>query len=169
MLSKLVRPTASNADSTRLQGHILPVPLTTPSTSSQASSASSQPLTKKARVTPSTPSQASSALQPNAESVRAVASDFFLNNKLSAKDVSRMVRGAHTSGAEGVQDLAKFHLPKNLARDLLNTLLKGTAIPELFHYSIRSWDPDTQEQVMADLPFLLPHELLHSMKIKCLQ
>jgi hypothetical protein len=95
-----------------------------------------------------------------------VAADFFLNNKLSAKDVSRIVRGAHTSGAEGVADLAKFHLRKNLARDLLSTLLKGTAIPELFQYSIRSWDPDTQEQVMADLPFLLPHELLHSMKDK---
>ena len=115
-------------------------------------------------------SSSSRSLGPPAESIRQVAADMFLENKLSAVDVSRLARSSKHSGAQGVDDLASAGAhgtnSKNLARDILRTLLKDTIMPSLFWYDVRGWDPENKVPTTVSLPFLLPHEILHSLGSK---
>ncbi len=87
-----------------------------------------------------------------------------------AVDVSRIARSSTSSGAKGVEDLAAAGHhgtnPKNLARDLLRTLVRGSNVPKLFWHEVRGWDPVNKEQTTVSLQFLLPHEVLHSFTSK---
>jgi len=111
-------------------------------------------------------SSSSSSAPPAVETIRHVAAEIFLENKMSAVDVSRLARSSKHSGAQGIDDLASAGAhgtnPKNLARDLLSKLLKGTTVPPLFWHEVRGWDPVNKAQEMVSLPFLLPHEVIHS-------
>ena len=124
---------------------------------------------KPNRVEKPNPSSSSTAPAPeHQEDIRTVAADLFLDNKLSAKDVSRVATSAQRCGASGIDDIASAgkhgELPKNLARDILRKLLKGTTMPDLFWCPITGWDPKTKEKTSINIPFLLPHEVLHSMR-----
>ena len=70
------------------------------------------------------------------ERLRDVTKEFFLENKLSARDIAKMSRGGMNSGAEHVEDLARSgargRQPQNCARDLMRKFLKETDMPPLF-------------------------------------
>ena len=86
----------------------------------------------KRRLEPSAlePSAVASTSQ-NEETFNDVLKDTFLSNKLSAKDVARLARSGKSGGNDeaGVASMAKAgnwgKAPKNLARDLLRSALRG--------------------------------------------
>ena len=72
------------------------------------------------------------------------------------------------SYTEGAKSAAKFARsgawgsnPKNLARDMMEAVLKDVGMPELFWHKIPTWNHATRQQELTWHPFLLPHELLH--------
>lgn len=101
------------------------------------------------------------------ETVGQVIGEMFLSNKLGGPDVARLARGALQSEAKDVERLAAVggsgSNPKNLARDILRLLLKGSPIPPLFWHPIRVWDPIEQKQETVKMPFNLPHKVLSAM------
>ena len=93
----------------------------------------------------------------------------FLRNRNSGKDIQRMAELSTRAGAGGVGDLAKAgasgRQQGNLSRDLLKKLSKDSFLPELYWASIPCRNPATGVKKEAtQLPFLLPHEVLWSLK-----
>ena len=64
------------------------------------------------------------------EKMREVTKEFFLENKLCARDIAKLSRGGVNSGADDVGDLAKAgakgRQPQNAARDLTQTCLHSS-------------------------------------------
>lgn len=120
----------------------------------------------KPKAAPASSSSSSSSSGIGQEAMRDVAKEFFLENKLSGRDIAKMGRGAYNSGASGVDAVARAGgtgtNPRNAPRDLLRHFLKGTDMPALYNHPIPVWNPDTNTQVIADIPFLLPHHVIHS-------
>ena len=89
---------------------------------------------------------------------------FFLTNKLSAFETHVLASSAQNAGAVGVEDLSKAGAsgaqPKNLARDIMRSLLKNVSLPEVYWAEIPVLDPDTDTEKQVSFPFLLPHEVL---------
>lgn len=112
-------------------------------------------------------SSSASSSSSAAETVKDVLADFYLSNKLSAKDFQRSALAAHNSGASGIEDIAKCGNSgkafKNLARDVMRNLLKQCSIPELFWWPVDVWDKTLNKRKEIQYPFLLPHEMLHSL------
>ena len=52
---------------------------------------------------------------------------------------------------------------KNLRRSLNRKFLKGTKWPQLYTQNVRLWDPQTEEEIIGPLSFLLPHELIDTL------
>jgi len=104
---------------------------------------------------------------PTGLEFRSVLKEIFISNKLSSLDVFRCASSAQTAGAQGVSDLSRAGhsgaAPKNLARDLMRSMLKGCCVPELFWWQIPLWDVEEQKQTMSWHSFLLPHEMVHWM------
>ena len=100
------------------------------------------------------------------ETMREVTKGFFLESKLSGRDIAALARGARNSGAGDVNDLAKVGAggrhPQNAARNLMRALLKETDMPPLFHHPVKLWNKETNQQDMITIPFLLPHQVLAS-------
>ncbi len=94
--------------------------------------------------------------------------DIFLSNKLSAPDIHNVIAGASASGASGVADLAaaghRGTVKRNLSRDLMRKFLKNTSAPPLYSAKIKLWDVEAQTRVEGELPFLLPHEMMYTLK-----
>ena len=93
-------------------------------------------------------------------------SKLFLKNKCSGLEAQGLCESAHLSGAAGVDDLASAGAsgqhPKNIIRDLMRRLLKGSSCPKPYWAKIPCKSPATGEpKVMTWLPFLLVHEWLH--------
>lgn len=113
------------------------------------------------------PSSSSSNAGVPQEPVSKVIGEMFLGNKLSAVDCARLARGARTSEAKGVSEMAAIGAngchPKNFARDLMHQLLKDCPAANLFWYSVRVWNPAQQITETVKLPFLLPHRQLAAM------
>lgn len=142
----------------RPHAHIKKVRLKTPCLSGKISSGGSSSSTQRKSIGVSTDSQD--------DALRHVLADIFLTNKLSALDTFRLARGAMISGSSDVGDLAKVgaggkHV-KNLARDLMSALLKDCVLPDIFWWRIPVWDLAADCQTMVELPFLLPHEYIHT-------
>ena len=108
----------------------------------------------------------SSSMGPDA-SLRHIAAELFLDNKLSAVDISRIAISGQASGAAHMADLAaagsKGSNPKNLARDILGKLVKGCSLPDIFTFPISGWNHKQNQAEIVELAFLLPHEILASM------
>jgi hypothetical protein len=67
------------------------------------------------------------------------------------------------AGARGVEKLARGKVShKHSSRDLLNRMQKDSKWPPLYYGKVRVWDIKTNEKTTVDLPFFLPHELIHS-------
>ena len=100
------------------------------------------------------------------ERLRDVTKGFFLENKLSARDIAKMSRGGLNSGAEDVGDLARSgargRQPQNCARDLMRKFLKETDMPPLFWHNVQIWNADSHQPEQVEIPFLLPHQVLAS-------
>jgi hypothetical protein len=96
---------------------------------------------------------------------RTVLGEVFLANKLSAKDTHGLAASAHSEGAVSAAGMAKAGnsglAVKNLARDIMRSLLKGISMPEVFYYPIPIWNSATEVQETVSYPFLLIHEVLH--------
>ena len=97
-------------------------------------------------------------------SLKKSAARLYLEHKLSAKDVSDLARSGASEGASSVSRLARAgnhgKAPKNLARDIMNELLRDVDMPEIFWHKIPSWDIKLRKQVFIDHPFLLVHEMM---------
>lgn len=98
-------------------------------------------------------------------SLREVLGGMFLSNKLSALDVSSISKASYAEGNPLIKAIAKLgnwgKAPKNLARDVMRELLKGIEMPPLFYWKIPLWNPEKLCAEDVDLPFLLPHEMIH--------
>ena len=103
-------------------------------------------------------------------SLKRVISEFFLTNKLSGMDTHRLASGGVHSGATGVSKLAAAgnlgSNPKNLCRDIMRELVRGTSAPPLFWFPIPTWNPQTQSKDETNMPFLAIHQVLHQCKEK---
>ena len=117
----------------------------------------------------SAPSSSSTTFGPRnvgEECLGEVTKGFFLENKLSSRDIATMARGGRNSGASDVGDLAKAGAqgrhPQNAARDLMRKFLKDTIMPELFWHDVSLWNPESMSKDAASLPFILPHHVLAS-------
>ena len=116
---------------------------------------------------PTEPSASSSSARPQnfgQEAFKDVVTGFFLDGKLSGRDVALTARAGQNSGASDVSQLAKAGAggkhPQNACRDLMRQLLKTTSMPELYWQEIPVWDAETGQQEVASMPFLLPHQVL---------
>jgi hypothetical protein len=114
--------------------------------------------------TNSSSSSSSSSSASTSNAFRDSLAQFFLTNKLSAFETHTLASTAQNAGAAGVEDLSKagakgFH-PKNLARDIMRSLLKDVSLPEIYWAEIPVLDPDTDTENPVWFPFLLPHEVL---------
>jgi hypothetical protein len=95
------------------------------------------------------------------QDLRAVVAELYLSGTLNAKQSNRLARAGKVSGAGDVEDLAKagaFGTSKNTSRDLMRSLLRGTHMPPLYYAEIPIWM--NGERSAAELPFLLPHEVV---------
>ncbi len=144
-----------------------------PGHQSSASCSAANPLSSASSSLPASSStdvprlSGSSFKQPLNLGSQAVISDVYLSNKLSAKDVSLLAVSIYRDGNLELKSLASAGNwganPKHLAKAISKRLVKGCLCPEPFWRSIHLWDHAKQSQVMLPCPFLLPHEVLHSL------
>ena len=104
-----------------------------------------------------------------AKRLRSGLQDAFLGNKLSSQDVQFMAEASFDAGLDGFRDLKKAKGKgtqkssiKNMRRATLRAFKKNTAWPGLYTARIRVWNSKTNAEELAPVPFLLPHEILHS-------
>jgi hypothetical protein len=100
-------------------------------------------------------------------SSKKVLGNMFLANKLSAKDVQAIQHANYHEGNDHAWEWAKIgnwgHTPNHFARDLMKSLLRGVQMPEIFLWPIPIWNPDAKQNEIVEIPFLLPHEVIHYM------
>ena len=92
-------------------------------------------------------------------------SELFLKNECSGKQTSSLLRKASLAGASGIADIAKAggsgaH-DRNASRDLMRQLTRGCSLPELYFADIPLWSPSTMALESVQMPFILPHEVIH--------
>ena len=104
---------------------------------------------------------------PPAKRLRQNIADLYLSNDISASRAQELYEDAVAAGTAHVNDLARVgqggRLFKNLARDLKAKLLKGSRWPKPYMAKVRMWDPKRSEEVLSDMAFLLPHEIMWAM------
>lgn len=93
--------------------------------------------------------------------------DLFLSNDISGSRAQSAFEDAADAGLRVFKKLAgSKHAKsrfKNAARNLKRRLLKASKWPDVFKYKVRVFDPKTQTAKQVMVPFLLIHEVLHSM------
>lgn len=101
---------------------------------------------------------------------RKVLKEIFLGNKLSAQDTQRLSMASSLAGAAGVTDFARAGshgtASKNIMRDLMRKITKDSDYPPYYWADIPVYDAKKQQTIIVSLPFLLPHEVLHSLFVK---
>lgn len=119
-------------------------------------------------------SSSSSAAMPKADEIkplRTMVKDFFISNKLSAKEAIQLAGSATAAGAAGSEDIAtaagtvKKHW-KNAHRDLLRRLLRGCDLPLPYYCPVRVKNIVTLASEVVYMPVMLPHEMLQSICAK---
>jgi hypothetical protein len=87
--------------------------------------------------------------------------DFFLRNRLSARETARLASSSTHSGARGVEDFARAgaggKFPGNMARDIMRAVRKGVKWPSPYWVSLPIKDRDGTMS-LERVPVLLPHE-----------
>ena len=95
---------------------------------------------------------------------RANLSDLFLSGDLAAQRAHSLFAAANAAGTHHVTDLAGNKRPDgNSARDLLRRLRKSSHWPPLYWADIPVWLDKKQKEEIVQIPFLLPHEVVHAM------
>lgn len=106
------------------------------------------------------PAAASSAAEPAYDRVLRT---FFIENRLSALEISRLASSGQRAGARGVEDFASIGAsgrhPQNMARDLFRHILRGVTWPAPYWLQVPARNKDGDE-CMAEVPVLLVHECL---------
>ena len=95
------------------------------------------------------------------EDYKSVLRDFFLRNRLSARETFRLASSSTHSGARGVEQFARAgaggKFPGNLARDIMRAVRKGVKWPSPYWVSVPIKDKDCTMS-LESVPVLLPHE-----------
>ena len=101
----------------------------------------------------------------SSRSSRQVLGGMFLENKLSALDISKIQNAQYNEGNNKALQWAKAgnwgNAPKNLCRDVMRSLKRGMQLPSIFYWPVPLWDLQADKQVHVSMPFLLPHEIIH--------
>ena len=96
--------------------------------------------------------------------------NMFLRNEMSSVKCQKIADLATAAGARGVADFqragASGKHPQNLKRDLLRLLLRDCDNPPPYYFACPVKVPGTEEETVADLCCLLPHEVLHGMFLR---
>ena len=93
--------------------------------------------------------------------------DKFLSSKLSGKETRELLEDAHAAGAKHIGDLAKVGRsgarPGNICRDLLRKACRPHRKfwPPFYWAPVTLYDSKKQEEISVNIPFLLPHLVLH--------
>ncbi len=88
--------------------------------------------------------------------------DLYLRNNLSAKQTAGLVRSAHKSGVEGVDDMKKIgkRCPRNAQRDIMRKIKKDITWPEPYMAQIPVKDRKNGKRSLAWFPFILVSQVL---------
>lgn len=89
--------------------------------------------------------------------------DLFLGNDVSATRARDIFEDCDVAGNRGFRKLAKagkHGQNRNVRRDLISTILRGSAWPSSYFAEIRVWDRKQKHIVKVKVPMLLPHEVL---------
>ena len=83
-------------------------------------------------------------------------------NNLSAKQTAGLVRSAHKSGVEGVDDMKKIgkRCPRNAQRDIMRKIKKDITWPEPYMAQIPVKDRKNGKRSLAWFPFILVSQVL---------
>ena len=106
-----------------------------------------------------------------AKRLRSGLHDIFLGNELSASKVHYLAQAGHDARLDHLRDLAlaagrSNKSKKNLHRNMLKAFLKRSQWPGLYYAPVRVWSLKQMREVTVQLPFQLPHELLHALASK---
>ena len=99
---------------------------------------------------------------PSGKRLRRNMADLFLKNSVSATRAASLFSDAAAAGAEGMGDLERVGAPKHHHRNLLKKMLKGSKWPRLHFGSIRVRTRRSEQEEVASVPFLLPHEIVRA-------
>lgn len=93
--------------------------------------------------------------------------DLFLSNDISAARAQSLFDDAASADVRSCKSLAAAgnsgRIPKNMSRDLTRKLLKGSQWPKPYVASVRTWNEKTEQEVISQIPILLPHEVVWRM------
>ena len=93
--------------------------------------------------------------------------DLFLSNEMSANRARQLLEDSVVADTRHAKKLLKVgcsgKYKQNISRDLLRRIKKRSAWPPLYWADIRIFDLKSQQTVTKRFPFLLPHELIHSL------
>ena len=101
---------------------------------------------------------------PPATRLRHNISDLFLSNDITASRAQGLFQDAASSGSAYVGDMQRLGGAKNVHRNLLTKLLKGSKWPKVYYASIPVHNDKTGLTVTRMIPMILPHELLGALK-----
>ena len=97
-----------------------------------------------------------------AKKLKANIADLFLSNDISAQRAQTFFQQAAAAGLHDMHSVAATGSKKNVHRNLLKKLLRGSKWPELYYAPVRYWNAEEQRVGTYVLPFLLPHELVYN-------
>ena len=99
---------------------------------------------------------------PKDKRLRETLADLFLSGEISGKRARSLYEDAEDAEAVNVSDVASGSTDHNAHRDVLRRLLHKTKWPDLFECDIPIYDPRTNNESVAHVSMLLPHELVHT-------
>ena len=99
---------------------------------------------------------------PKDKRLRENLADLFLSGEISGKRARSLYEDAEDAEAVNVSDVASGSTDHNAHRDVLRRLLHKTKWPDLFECDIPIYDPRTNNESVAHVSMLLPHELVHT-------
>ena len=86
--------------------------------------------------------------------------DLFAGNDISGMRAHGLLQDASAAGVADAQAVRGIRHPANMPRSLRRKMLKGSLWPRDYVARVRTWDPKAEEEVLAELHLLLPHEVL---------
>ena len=101
---------------------------------------------------------------PPAARLRHNISDLFLSTDISASRAQELLQDAGASGSAHVGDMQRLGGAKNVNRNLLRKLLKGSKWPKVYYASVPVHNEKTGLTESRMIPMILPHELLGALK-----
>ena len=90
----------------------------------------------------------------------------FLNNKLAGQDAEQLQNEIADCGVTGFKRKRTSGQNKSTAkaaRNMLRKCLKHSQWPQIYVAEIRTFHPKMQMEILQDMAFILPHELLFAL------